>query len=234
MKHRLAFAVLCALAPLAAIAADGARYTAIFGGKNVGHVFVTTEGDTSTVDYDIKNNGRGPTIVETLTLDESGLPRAWTIKGTTTFGSKVDETFERSGADASWVDSTGKGTARVDAPAVYVAQSASPWSDEVYARALLKRPDLGMPALPGGTLRLEKGATIDVDGAGGKLQVTRYDLSGIDTKKEGLAVETSGRCRAKPESVVQEDVLDEEQDEIGGGLNRSAGRDGIWAMENTV
>jgi imidazolonepropionase-like amidohydrolase len=196
MKHRLAFAVLCALAPLAAIAADGARYTAIFGGKNVGHVFVTTEGDTSTVDYDIKNNGRGPTIVETLTLDESGLPRAWTIKGTTTFGSKVDETFERSGADASWVDSTGKGTARVDAPAVYVAQSASPWSDEVYARALLKRPDLGMPALPGGTLRLEKGATIDVDGAGGKLQVTRYDLSGIDTQPETMLLDANDRLFA--------------------------------------
>jgi imidazolonepropionase-like amidohydrolase len=124
------------------------------------------------------------------------LPRAWTIKGTTTFGSKVDETFERSGADASWVDSTGKGTARVDAPAVYVAQSASPWSDEVYARALLKRPDLGMPALPGGTLRLEKGATIDVDGAGGKLQVTRYDLSGIDTQPETMLLDANDRLFA--------------------------------------
>ncbi|MGN6520958.1 MAG: amidohydrolase family protein [Dokdonella sp.] len=196
MKPRLAFAVLCALAPLSAFAADGARYTAIFGGKNVGHVFVTTKGDTSTVDYDVKNNGRGPTIAETVTLGEDGLPQAWTIKGTTTFGSKVDETFERSGANASWVDSTGKGTATIDAPALYVAQSASQWSDEVYARALLKRPGLSMPALPAGTLRLEKGATLEVDGAGGKLQVTRYELSGIDTQPETMLLDADHRLFA--------------------------------------
>lgn len=196
MKHRLAFACLCALAPLPAAAADGARYTAIFGGKNVGHVFVTTKGDTRTIDYDVKNNGRGPTIAETITLGEDGLPQAWAIKGTTTFGSKVEEQFERTGANASWVDSTGKGTAKVDAPVIYVSQSGSPWSDEVYARALLKRHDLSMPALPGGTLRLEKGATLDVDGKGGKLQVTRYDLSGIDTQPETMLLDADNRLFA--------------------------------------
>ena len=86
-------------------------------------------------------------------FDADGLPKQWTISGTTTFGSKVAESFSRSGRRANWTDSTGKGSAKVDGPAVYVPQGGSPWSDQVYARALLKRPDMSLPALPGGTLR---------------------------------------------------------------------------------
>lgn len=197
MQHRLAFAVVCALAPLsAAFAADEARYSAIFGGKTVGHVIVTTRGDTSTVDYDVKNNGRGPTIAETIVFDADGLPKKWTIGGTTTFGSKVAESFARSGARASWTDSTGKGGAKLDGPAVYVSQSGSPWSDQVYARALLKRPGMTLPALPGGTLRMEKGPGFDVDGKGGKLAVTRYLLTGIDTTPETMLLDADGNLFA--------------------------------------
>jgi len=37
MRKCLALAVACSLAPLAAVAADSARYSTIFGGKNIGH-----------------------------------------------------------------------------------------------------------------------------------------------------------------------------------------------------
>lgn len=205
MHPRLAFAVVCALAPLsAAFGADAARYTAIFGGRNVGRVIVATRGDTSTVDFDVKDNGRGPTIAETITFGEDGLPKKWTIGGTTTFGSKVAESFSRSGAEATWSDSTGTGSAKLDGPAVYVSQSGSPWSDQVYARALLKRPGMTMPALPGGTLRLEKGPTFDVDGKGGRLAVTRYELTGIDTTPETMLLDADGRLFASvsPSSIL--------------------------------
>ena len=52
--------------------AETVRYTAIFGGKNVGHVIVDRQGDSVTVDYDVKNNGRGPTMKEALTLLPTG------------------------------------------------------------------------------------------------------------------------------------------------------------------
>jgi hypothetical protein len=83
---------------------------------------------------------------ETITFGADGLPTAWTISGTTTFGSKVNETFQRDKSRATWLDSTGKGQASPKAPSIYVAQSGSPWSLQIYARALLKQPGMAMPA----------------------------------------------------------------------------------------
>jgi imidazolonepropionase-like amidohydrolase len=183
---RLLALALAACQPLSALAADSVRYTAIFGGRNVGHVIVDIDGQRAKVDYNVKNNGRGPTMAETLTFGADGLPVDWKISGTTTFGSKVDERFARSGARATWKDSTGPGKATTKEPAVYVAQSGSPWSNQIYVRALLERPDLSMPALPAGTLKLEKGPTLTVQGKDGAREVTRYELSGIDTTPETL------------------------------------------------
>lgn len=229
MRKCLAFVVLCSFAPLAAAATDSARYSTIFGGKNIGHVFVTTTGNRSTVDFNVKNNGRGPTMAETITFGKDGLPESWTISGTTTFGSKVDEHFARSGSRASWTDSTGKGGATLTAPAVYVAQSGSPWSDQVYANALLKRPGMTMPALPSGTLRLEKGATLEVNGAGGPLQVTRYELTGIDLTPETMLLDPDGKLFAavSPTGIVVREGYEGEEVRL-----RKLAAD--WATERSV
>jgi len=204
MTRPASLALLLALTPLTSVSAEAVRFTAIFGGKNVGHLWVDMQGSRTTVDFDIKNNGRGPTIAETITTDAAGLPIAWSVAGATTFGSKVAESFSQHGNRAEWTDSTGKGSATVSTPAIYVTQSGSPWSDQLYASALLKRPGMTMPALPGGTLRLEKGETFAVNGKGGPVQVTRYDLIGIDTTPETMLLDPQGRLFASvsPNSVL--------------------------------
>ncbi|WP_313913516.1 amidohydrolase family protein [Tahibacter sp.] len=201
---RLTALALACCASFSAFGAESARYTAIFGGRNVGHVFVDIDGQRAKVDYDVKNNGRGPTMAETIVFGADGLPVDWKISGTTTFGSKVDERFARSGARATWKDSTGPGKASAREPAVYVAQSGSPWSAQIYARALLKRPDLSMPALPAGTLKLQKGPTLTVQGKDGAREVTRYELSGIDTTPDTLLLEADGSLFAtvSPTAIV--------------------------------
>jgi len=75
--------------------ADSARYTVIFGGQNIGHVFADTTANRTTIDYNVKNNGRGPTMAETIEFGADGMPNSWAISGTTTFGSKVNESFSR-------------------------------------------------------------------------------------------------------------------------------------------
>jgi hypothetical protein len=197
MTKAILLATTLAVLPITALSAETARYSVIMGGKTVGHLTADTTGPTTTIDYDVKNNGRGPTMAETITRDAAGLPTAWAIKGTTTFGSKVEEHFERAGARASWTDATGTASAQGQAAdGVYVAQSGSPWSDQVYAQLLLKRPDLSMRALPGGTLRLTKGETLTVNGAGGPLQVTRYDMTGIDETPETMLLDADGKLFA--------------------------------------
>jgi hypothetical protein len=204
MTRLLALALALAAIPTHTFAADTARYSVIFGGQNIGHVNVDTKADLTTIDYNVKNNGRGPTMAETIKFGADGLPNAWSISGTTTFGSKVNESFSRDKSRASWLDSTGKGHASLKDPAIYVAQRGSPWSLQIYARALLKQPGMTMRALPGGTLALTKGNDIDVQGAGGALQVTRYELSGIRTDPDTMLLDAKGDLFASvsPEEVV--------------------------------
>jgi imidazolonepropionase-like amidohydrolase len=169
--------------------ADTLSYSMIYGGKKVGHLTAESNGDRTTIDFDVKNNGRGPTIAETISLDSAGLPAAWSIKGSTTFGSKIAEQFTRKGTRAEWADSTGRGHAAVQTPSIYLAQSSSPWANGIYARALLKTRGMKLPAMPGGELRLEKGETINVQGSGGPLAVTRYDLIGINLDPETILLD---------------------------------------------
>ncbi|MGI4881262.1 MAG: hypothetical protein ACRYG4_27690, partial [Janthinobacterium lividum] len=128
-----ALVLVAALAPSAASAATE-HFVVISGGKKVGHLEADTQGGKTAIVFDIKNNGRGPTIAETLTL-ANGLPVAWDITGATTFGSKVAEHYAATAAGAEWTDSTGSGHAA--APGLYIGQQASPWALGVYARALL-------------------------------------------------------------------------------------------------
>jgi imidazolonepropionase-like amidohydrolase len=181
--HFKKIALLLVLSLPSLALAETFNYTVIFGEKKVGHLTADTQGAVTSIDYDVKNNGRGPTIAESLTLDAAGLPTEWAVTGATTFGSKVAEHFARKGTRGEWVDSTGKGHSTINTPTIYLAQSPSPWANGVYIRALLTAGGT-LPALPGGSLRLEKGETITVQGDGGPLQVTRYDLIGIDLDPE--------------------------------------------------
>jgi hypothetical protein len=162
MGKSLAIALAIIVAMSSVAIADTARFTVIYGGKNIGHLTAETNGGETRIDYDYKNNGRGPTITETIGLDANGLPTAWTITGITTFSGKVAEHFSRKGSRAEWVDSTGKGSAAIGKPSLYIAQSGSPWSDGIYARALLKTADRQLPALPAGVLRVKKGEVLTV------------------------------------------------------------------------
>jgi hypothetical protein len=191
--QKFALTLLLSLPSLAL--ADTYTYSFIFGEKKVGHLTAETKGDATTVDYDVKNNGRGPTIAESIKLDSAGLPTEWTVKGTTTFGSKIAEHFSRKGSRGEWVDSTGKGHSTINPPVLYLAQSSSPWANGIYARALLKAGNK-LPALPGGAVRLEKGETLSVQGEGGPLQVTRYDLIGINLDPEILLLDSANNLFA--------------------------------------
>jgi len=204
MSRLLALVLTFATISTTSLAADSARYTVIFGGQKVGHVIADTTNTRTTIDYNVKNNGRGPTMAETIEFGTDGMPTSWTISGTTTFGSKVDESFKRDRKRAIWIDSTGKGQASTKDPAIYVAQRGSPWSLQVYARALMKQPGMTMRALPGGTLKLDKRDSLEVQGKAGPLRVTRYELTGIQEDPDTMLLDDNGNLFASvsPRAVV--------------------------------
>ena len=155
-------------------------FSILVAGTPVGKLEAQHTADTTQVDFEYRNNGRGPTITESVTIGENGLPSSWKVSGASTFGNKIDEQFVLTGTDASWKDATGAGNTTLSEPSIYVAQDASPYALWIYARALLADEDHSMPVLPGGTLRLDKIEQIKVTGDGGEIDVTSYALSGID------------------------------------------------------
>ncbi|PXW73360.1 imidazolonepropionase-like amidohydrolase [Blastomonas natatoria] len=176
-------ALALAIAPwgMPAFAQDSTEnFIVIIGGTKVGHLDVVRTGDTVKIDYDYKNNGRGPTMKEELKLDPKGMPVAWKITGNSTFGNAINESFTMQRGTARWTDSTGSGSAKPKGQAIYVAQEGSPWAAGLYARALLADDDRSIPALPGGALSLAELEKVQVTGTGGAMTVTAYALSGND------------------------------------------------------
>ena len=155
-------------------------FSILIGGTAVGKLEVDHNSGTTLIDYEYRNNGRGPSIKEKLSVGEGGLPTAWTIEGSSTFGNKIDEQFVMAGEEASWKDATGRGSTTPDEPVLYVAQKSSPYAIAVYAQALLADDDHSMPVLPGGTLRLDEIEKLSLSGETGELAATSYALSGID------------------------------------------------------
>ena len=218
MTRTLSLAAALFLSAASCAAADPSSFSVISGGKVVGHLIATPKGDVTTVDFDVKNNGRGPTIAETLRMGPDGLPTDWTVKGATTFGSKVSEHFHQSAARAEWTDSTGSGSAKLAARGLYVTQAGSPWAEGIYARALLKAPGQTLATLPGGALKLEKGEAVQVQGEGGPLTVTRYTLSGIDLTPVTLLLDDKGELFAtvSPGSIMVRKGYEGEQARLRG------------------
>ena len=54
-------------------------FSVIIGGTQVGDLVVSHASDTLSVDYEYRNNGRGPTLKESIILGPDGFPRARSI-----------------------------------------------------------------------------------------------------------------------------------------------------------
>ncbi len=216
-KFLLALAASSALLSVPAVAAVE-RYHVLVSGTRVGHLVADTQGSRTTIDYDYKNNGRGPTLKETVEVDAAGLPTRWTLAGTTTFGSKVAERFSRAGAAAEWTDASGPGRATPTEPSLYVAQGASPYALGLYARALIKDGDGAMPALPGGTLRLTKGEAVTIAGKSGPVPATAYTLGGIDLTPDTVLLGADGAMLAyvTPDFIIIREGLEADEERLRG------------------
>ena len=154
-------------------------YNVFVQGTKIGAMEVTASATGYEVFYEYRNNGRGPTVNESITLNADGIPVGWTASGATTFGNAINEKFSLVDGTATWTDSTGSGTASVTEPSLYIAQNGSPYARAITARALMADTDNQMPALPGGQLSLTEIETLDVTmGTDEASSLTTYALSG--------------------------------------------------------
>lgn len=190
--HLLAAAALATVLAAPALA-DQLEYRALIQERDVGHLKLDRQGQKIAVDYNIKQNGRGPTITEVVTLDKDGAPVVWAITGRTTFGNAVNESFKRGAAGAEWRDLSGPGWIKgKDAPRYYATQNGSPLDVAMLAKALLADADRAMAVAPGGTARLTERDRRSFDGPDGKLEVVTYELSGLSLNPTYVTLDAKG------------------------------------------
>lgn len=191
------------------------NYSVIISDTKVGYLKVNTSGDTINIDYDYKNNGRGPTMKETLVLNPEGYPVSWEVTGNTTFGNAIDEQFSMEGDGASWTDATGSGNTALDAPKFYVNQFGSPYTAVLAARLLMDAPNNTLSVLPAGNLTLTKMEDVSVPNASGEgeLALTTYALSGAEMNPSYFIMDESNKFFAaiSPRYIVIRDGYEAEE-----------------------
>ena len=190
MQKTAIIVLLCAATPLAA---ETTTYRVLFAGDDTGHLVVDRAENRVAIDFDFKQNGRGPTIAEELTLDERGYPVDWTITGMTTFGSSVDEYFRVEDDVARWQDATGSDDTSIDgALPFYIDQNGSVYSRALLARALLADADQRLEVLPGGEATIRERSTSSFDGPDGEFVVTAYEISGLSYNPDLIMLDQDG------------------------------------------
>jgi imidazolonepropionase-like amidohydrolase len=201
------WAGLILLLVAAPLAAETITYRVLFAGDDVGHMIVDEHGKQLAIDFDYKQNGRGPTMAEEITLDDNGYPVDWTITGTTTFGSSVDEFFRVEDGVARWQDSTGTGEAVVDDMRFYINQDGSIYPAGLLAQVLLADDDQRMDVFPAGEASIVERDTMAFDGANGKRDVTAYEILGLSYNPQLVMLDQDGQffATASPRfSMVRE------------------------------
>lgn len=183
---RTAFLVLGALGAAAASADTVTRYAVHFQGRPSGSQVTTVRADgVIDVVMSYRNNGRGPDLKEHYQLAPDGSVSSFTVKGTSTFGGPINESFTLKGGAAQWRSEADHGSTQLSGPAIYVPVDESFEGGARIAVAALRQPGGRIAALPQGELAIRKVAGTTVEGAGGVSRaVSLYAVTGIDTQPD--------------------------------------------------
>ena len=180
MKRTLSLVLAMGLA-VPAWSAETLRYVALVdGGKKAGEQVVSKGDDGVTrVDFIFKDNGRGPELKEEFKLAEDGTFTSYQVKGSSTFGAPVAETFSRNGDAVEWKSNSDKGSQQVSGTALYSPLGGTPEGFSVAMTAIARRPDGKLPLIPSGTLTMRKIAGAEVASGSQKRQVQLVSMTGI-------------------------------------------------------
>jgi len=159
---------------------------------------VTAQGEVAS-QYAYLDNGRGPKLQAQWHEGTDGVPDRWKITGTTTFGSRANEVFRRTGQEAYWKTVGDEGQAQV--PSRKNGEAAAPaYLPIVYTpdylaalvRAALRHGGrLGL--LPAGELSVATLESMTVTGAAGQeLSITLHAVTGLGLTPSYLWLDPTG------------------------------------------
>lgn len=194
----LVLASLCA--PLLsgfALAAEQHKYSILVdNGVKAGEQLVDIADDGSIkVRYIFKDNGRGPELNEQITLAADGTISGYQAKGNTTFGSVIDEHFQRQGMQANWRSGQQQGQTQLKGTALYLPVEGSAEISTIALQAIAKNGGDSIALLPSGTLKQQKISELMVEKDGEKQQVQLIVQTGIGLEPVFLWATTDSKPR---------------------------------------
>jgi hypothetical protein len=162
-------------------------------GNLAGQQAVWTASDGSLhIFYQYNDRGRGPKTTSILRLNAKGVPIAENVDGNDYLKSPVRETYALDGGRARWKNASEEGERRLQEATVYVPLNGAPAELGVLARAALAQGGK-VALLSGGEATAERVAAMDLEGSGGRKQVTLCSITGLDFSPTYVWTDDRGR-----------------------------------------
>ncbi len=192
--HKFCLLLLAGFTATAAQAAAEYRYTMLFSGHVGGeHVTRIADDGSITTDFSYRENGRGPDLKEKLKLAPDGILQRFAITGKSTFGSLVDERFERKGDRAEWSGKVDHGAMKISGKAVYVPIDSTIEVTGIIVRALIHESSSKLPGIPGGELSIVKLIDTTVTNGQETRAVALYAMRGADLEPDYVWMNADGQ-----------------------------------------
>jgi imidazolonepropionase-like amidohydrolase len=141
-------------------------------------VDISAQGQTK-VQFVYKDNGRGPELQETISLNPDGTIASYKGQGKSTFGSPINEGFERQGDKASWFAGSKKGEAMVKGSALYMPVEGSFEIASIAIGAIAQSGKNSIDLLPSGKLEQRVVSDLIVEKSGEKQKVQLLVQTGL-------------------------------------------------------
>jgi Amidohydrolase family len=175
-------------------AATEYRYSVVFSG-HIGGEQVTRVADDGSISTEMsyRENGRGPDYKEKVTLGKDGTMQHFAISGKSTFGSLVNEHFERKGDRAEWGGVVDHGVLKLNGPALYIPIESTIEVSGLIMRALIRDPALKLPGIPGGELSAVKLGDTQLTNGTETRALSLYALRGADLEPQYIWMTADGQ-----------------------------------------
>ncbi len=150
----------------------------INSGRNSGYLSTTTSADGSIAAvFHVLENGRGPHVEATLTLAPDWTIASFSATGKHTMGTKVAETFARTGTRATWKSEEEQGARDLDRPAFFVPMADLPIEFLLVPAAIKAGGTLTI--LPAGEATVSQVATVEVKVGDQTRSLIGYAVAGL-------------------------------------------------------
>ncbi len=161
------------------------HYTVLFQGKPAGAETAIVHADGRVdVEMSYRNNGRGPDIHEHSRFGADGTLVSFDVKGKSTFGAPISESYTLKGGKAQWRSQADHGEAAVSGAAVYVPVDSSFEGNAAVVRAALRQPGNRIAALPGGEVTVKRVLDTQLESGGQSTTAVLYAVVGRDTQPD--------------------------------------------------